>query len=374
MASTQVIGWFADIGLQDRLHVGGKGGSLGELQRAGIAVPPGFVVKTGAFERFIQALERKAPVRSVVESLKDADLSVAMARCAEVRARVEAEELPADVLGEIAAAHAILCGSGPGSGSGTGVAGDASAGGSDGGVQGTIVPVAVRSSATTEDATDASFAGLQDTYLWVTSLSQTLQRVRSCWASLYSVESVTYRRKRNLPEEGVAMAVVVQKMVDARTAGVMFTRSPLTGDRSVVTIEGSWGLGSAVVGGEVTPDRWVLGKITGDISVREISEKLIQHTPLPGGGTEHVDVEESLRRAPCMSDEELQALRAIARKVERHYGHPQDIEWAVERQSNEILLLQSRPETVWSSKEATPVARPAADPLSHVMSIFGGKR
>ena len=109
--------------------------------------------------------------------------------------------------------------------------------------------------------------------------AQTLQRVRSCWASLYSVESVTYRRKHGLPEAGVAMAVVVQKMVDARTAGVMFTRSPVTGDRSVMTIEGAWGLGSAVVGGEVTPDRWVLGKITGDISVREISDKLIQHVP-----------------------------------------------------------------------------------------------
>ena len=350
MSSTEVIGWFADIGLHDRPHVGGKGGSLGELQRAGIAVPPGFVVKTSAFERFIQALERKAPLRSLVESLRGADLSAAAACCAQVRARVEAEELPPDVLDEISAAHTALCGS-------------------DG-----QTPVAVRSSATTEDAADASFAGLQDTYLWVTSLSQTLQRVRSCWASLYSVESVTYRLRRDLPEAGVAMAVVVQKMVDARTAGVMFTRSPLTGDRSVVTIEGSWGLGSAVVGGEVTPDRWVLGKITGDISVREISEKLIQHTPLPGGGTEHVAVAEELRRAPCMSDEELQALRAIARKVERHYGHPQDIEWAVERQTNAILLLQSRPETVWSGRESTPVARPAADPLLHVMSIFGGKR
>jgi pyruvate,water dikinase len=350
MSSTEVIGWFADIGLQDRPHVGGKGGSLGELQRAGIAVPPGFVVKTSAFERFIQALERKAPLRSRVESLRGADLSAAAACCAQVRARVEAEELPPDVLDEISSAHAALCGS-------------------DG-----QTPVAVRSSATTEDAADASFAGLQDTYLWVTSLSQALQRVRSCWASLYSVESVTYRLRRDLPEEGVAMAVVVQKMVDARTAGVMFTRSPLTGDRSVVTIEGSWGLGSAVVGGEVTPDRWVLGKITGDISVREISEKLIQHTPLPGGGTEHVAVAEELRRAPCMSDEELQALRVIARKVERHYGHPQDIEWAVERRTNGILLLQSRPETVWSVKELTPVARPAADPLLHVMSIFGGKR
>jgi pyruvate,water dikinase len=350
MSSTEVIGWFADIGLDDRPQVGGKGGSLGELQRAGIAVPPGFVVKTGAFERFIQALERKSPVRSRIEALTGGDLAATTASCAEMRARVEAEELPADVLDEIASAHAALCG--------------------DEG----RTPVAVRSSATTEDAADASFAGLQDTYLWVTDLKQTLQRVRSCWASLYSVESVTYRRARGLPEDGVAMAVVVQKMVDARTAGVMFTRSPVTGDRSVVTVEGSWGLGSAVVGGEVTPDRWVLGKITGDISVREISEKLIHHVPIPQGGTESIPVAEELRRTACMSDQELQALRTIARKVERHYGRPQDIEWAVERETNQILLLQSRPETVWSAKEAAPVARPAQDPVSHVLSIFGGKR
>jgi phosphoenolpyruvate synthase/pyruvate phosphate dikinase len=350
MFSTEVIGWFADIGLDDRPQVGGKGGSLGELQRAGIAVPPGFVVKTGAFERFIQALERKSPVRSRVAALAGGNLSATTASCAEIRARVEAEELPTDVLDEIASAHAALCGD-------------------DG-----RTPVAVRSSATTEDAADASFAGLQDTYLWVTDLKQSLQRVRSCWASLYSVESVTYRRARGLPEDGVAMAVVVQKMVDVRTAGVMFTRSPVTGDRSVVTVEGSWGLGSAVVGGEVTPDRWVLGKITGDISVREISEKLIHHVPVPLGGTESVPVAEELRRTACMSDQELQALRAIARKVERHYGRAQDIEWAVERDTNRILLLQSRPETVWSAKEAAPVARPAQDPVSHVLSIFGGKR
>jgi pyruvate,water dikinase len=154
----------------------------------------------------------------------------------------------------------------------------------------------------------------------------------------------------------------------------MFTRSPITGDRSVMTIEGAWGLGSAVVGGEVTPDRWVVGKITGEISVREISEKAIQHVPAASGGIDEVPVEESLRRAPCLSDEELQALRTIGRKVERHYGRPQDIEWAVERDTNAILLLQSRPETVWSAKEAAPVAKPAEDPLSHVMSIFGGQR
>ena len=343
------IGWFADIGLQDRPQVGGKGGSLGELQRAGIAVPPGFVVKTGAFDRFIDVLERDYAVRSRIESLDPDALDEVSACCKEVRAKMEEASLPPDVLAEISSAHATLCGS-------------------------TQTPVAVRSSATTEDAIDASFAGLQDTYLWVTSLEDTLHKVRSCWASLYSVESVTYRRKRGLPEKGVAMAVVVQKMVNARSAGVMFTRSPLTGDRSVIAIEGAWGLGSAVVGGEVTPDRWVIGKITGEISVREISDKHVQHMPASGGGIEDVAVEEGQRRVACLSDAELQALRAVARKVEKHYGRPQDIEWAVERESNQILLLQSRPETVWSSKEAVSVARPATDPLSHVMSIFGGQK
>ena len=168
--------------------------------------------------------------------------------------------------------------------------------------------MAVRSSATTEDAEDASFAGLQDTYLWVKDAQATLRYVRSCWASLYSVPSIAYRRKHGLPESGVAMAVVVQRMVNARTAGVMFTRSPMTGDRSVVTIEGAWGLGSSVVSGEVTPDRFVIAKITGEISVRDISDKHVQHLPAPGGGVSDVETPENLRRAPCLSDAEIAAL------------------------------------------------------------------
>ena len=169
------------------------------------------------------------------------------------------------------------------------------------------------------------------------------------------------------------MAVVVQQMVDARTAGVMFTRSPLSGDRSVITIEATWGLGSAVVSGEVTPDRFVVAKITGEISVREISDKHIRHVPAHGGGTTETETPENLRHAPCLSDAELTALKEIGRKVERHYGRPQDIEWAIDRSGN-ILLLQSRPETVWSAKEATPAATPAENPALHVMNIFGGRR
>jgi pyruvate, water dikinase len=346
--SNEWIGWFQDISLEDRPTVGGKGGSLGELTRAGIPVPPGFVVRTAAFERFIEALERDAPLRAEVEVLDPDDLATVAAVCDRLRARVEAAPLPDDLQREIVSAHAQLAGADSGS------------------------PVAVRSSATTEDAADASFAGLQDTYLWVTTLEETLRKVRSCWASLYSVESVTYRRRLGFPETQVAMAVVVQRMVDARTAGVMFTRSPVTGDRSVISIEGAWGLGSAVVSGEVTPDRWVVAKITGEISVRDISAKHVRHEPVEGGGIREVAVEPDLQGVACLSDGELQALRAVGRKVEKHYGRPQDIEWAVDRHTHELVLLQSRPETVWSSREAKPVTQGVADPLSHVMSIFGG--
>ncbi|HUI62508.1 MAG TPA: PEP/pyruvate-binding domain-containing protein [Steroidobacteraceae bacterium] len=343
------VSWFSEIGLGDRPDVGGKGGSLGELQRAGIAVPPGFVVRTQAFEHFLQRLEQDAPLRAQVQSLDPSDLAAITSCSRELRARLEEAPLPQELFEEISRAHERLS-----SAAGT--------------------PVAVRSSATTEDASDASFAGLQDTYLWVRDAQQTLHKVRSCWASLYSVESISYRRQRGFPEQGVAMAVVVQTMVNARTAGVMFTRSPTTGDRSVLTIEGAWGLGSSVVGGEVTPDRWVVAKITGEITVREISDKQIQHVPAAAGGIEAVPVQEELRRLACLSDNELQALRDVARKVERHYGRAQDIEWAVERDSGNLYLLQSRPETVWSARDAAPVAKAADNPLAHVMSIFGGRR
>lgn len=343
------ISWFADLRITDRPTVGGKGASLGELTHAGIDVPPGFVVTTHAFELFLKALEQSAPVRAAVEAVDASDLDAVTALSRALRARVEQEPLPQPVERAILDAHDKLTG---------------------GDLQ---VTVAVRSSATTEDAEDASFAGLQDTFLWVLDAQDTVQRVRECWGSLYSVESITYRRKHGLPEDGVAMAVVVQKMVDARTAGVMFTRSPTTGDKSVITIEGAWGLGSAVVSGEVTPDRWVMGKITGEISVRDISNKHIRQVPAPGGGIVDEELPSDLANAPALSDEELQALRAVGRRIEKHYGRAQDIEWAVDKEGK-LLLLQSRPETVWSAKDAAPVVKTEADPLKHVMTIFGGRK
>jgi pyruvate,water dikinase len=342
------VAWFADVGIADRPTVGGKGGSLGELTRAGIAVPPGFVVTTSGFELFLEAIETRAPVRAKVAALDPNDLGAATKLSEELRRRVIEEPMPAEVEQAIRGAHSEL---------------------SPGGE-----PVAVRSSATTEDADDASFAGLQDTFLWVLGADQMVARVRECWGSLYSVESMTYRLKHGIPEDGVAMAVVVQTMVDALCAGVMFTRSPTTGDKSVITIEGAWGLGSAVVSGEVTPDRWVLGKITGEISVREISDKHARQVPAEGGGIHEVANEEVVRKQPCLTDDQLMALREVGRRIERHYGKAQDIEWALDKQG-QVLLLQSRPETVWSAKDATaPVKPPEDNPLKHVMSIFGGRK
>jgi pyruvate,water dikinase len=349
VSSSEIIGWFADVGLSDRPTVGGKGGSLGELTRAKIPVPPGFVVRTAAFERFLAALEKEDPVRAKVEALGSHELEKITALSKRLRERVESTPLSEDVSTEIAAALVELCG------------------------KDNNPPLAVRSSATTEDAADASFAGLQDTYLWVIGTQAVLEKIRSCWASLYSVPSIAYRRKHGLPESSVAMAVVVQGMVNARKAGVMFTRSPQTGDRSVVTIEGAWGLGSSVVSGEVTPDRFVIAKITGEISVRDISDKHVQHLPAPSGGVGEFETPENLRKVPCLTDNEIIELRDIAKTVERHYGKPQDIEWAID-QSGKTLLLQSRPETVWSAKQRAPVAKPVDDPLQHVMKIFGGRR
>ncbi len=346
---SDAVAWFANVGIADRPTVGGKGGSLGELTQAGIAVPPGFVVTTSAFESFLRALEAREPIRPLVEALDPQDLEGANSLSQILRARVMEEPMPADVEQAIISAMADLCNDNQ--------------------------PVAVRSSATTEDADDASFAGLQDTFLWVLTPEEMALKVRECWGSLYSTESMTYRRKQGLPEDGVAMAVVVQQMVDSRCAGVMFTRSPLTGDKSVITIEGAWGLGSSVVSGEVTPDKWVMGKITGEISQRDISNKHAKQVPAPEGGIIEVELDETQANAPCLSDDDLQALRDVGRKVERHYGKAQDIEWALTKKG-EVVLLQSRPETVWSMKdaEAKPVAAPVDNPMAHVMNIFGGKK
>jgi pyruvate, water dikinase len=358
MALTQpnLISRFDEIGIQDRPAVGGKGASLGELTRAGIRVPPGCVVTTVAFERFLAVLDPHGAIRREVEQLAADNLAACAQIGAEVRARLESAALPNDLQEKIAAHYEELH--------------------APGRIAEYSEPVAIRSSATSEDSADASFAGLQDTYLWVRGVDSVVEHVRKCWASLYTVESIMYRRRLKLAEQGLSMGVVIQRMIDSRCSGVMFTRSPNTGDRSVVVVEASWGLGSAIVSGQVTPDKYVVGKITGEIVNRAVSTKLRQHRPNPNGDgviDEEVSVEQ--QNAACVSDEELHAVVDIAKRVERHYGCPQDIEWAIARdlpRGENVYLLQSRPETVWASKDAAPIAAPKSKPFDHVFSLLGG--
>lgn len=319
-------------------------------------MPPGCVVTTAAFERFLAAIDPAGSIRRAIEQLAADDLAACTRVGSEVRARLESAAVPEDLQREIAAHYAEL--HAPTSGAGYGD------------------PVAIRSSATSEDSADASFAGLQDTYLWVLGGESVIEHVRKCWASLYAVESIMYRRRLKLPEQGLAMGVVIQRMIDSRCSGVMFTRSPTTGDRSVVVVEASWGLGSAIVSGEVTPDKYVIGKITGEIINRTVSTKMRRHRPnSAGAGVIDEEVPTHQQNAACLSDDELHGLVDIAKRVERHYGCPQDIEWAIAREfppGENIFLLQSRPETAWSAKDAAPVAAPKSKPFDHVFSLLGG--
>jgi pyruvate,water dikinase len=362
--------------------VGGKAASLGELVRAGVAVPPGFAVTVDAFAVAMATVDAGGALRAEIEALDAADVPGIARVAARVRSALAAAPLPDDVAAAISAGYAAL-----------------GAASSD---------VAVRSSATVEDSAEASFAGLQDTYLGVSGAPGVLDHVRRCWASLYNDESVAYRRRLRLPETGVAMAVVVQRMVAPRAAGVMFTRSPVTGDRSVVAIEGVWGLGSALVSGDVTPDSWVISKITGEITGRRVSPKAKVHRYIPNGGVtspgpstaspggERVTVADTpaaLRDAPCLTDDEIRALTAVARRVEAHYGAPQDIEWALldapfggdpaapgvspeaaspaAAAESRVVLLQSRPETVWAARDVKPAGAPKPRAVDHVLALFG---
>jgi pyruvate, water dikinase len=360
MSGQGLIRDLGDVGAGDRAAAGGKGASLGELCQLGVRVPDGFVVTVGAFERVLRALDPGGAIRREIGRLSADDAAAIASATARVRDRIAAAPLPGDVRDQIAARYRALGGDqGPGAGEGVPVP----------------VAVAVRSSATGEDDAETSFAGLQDTYLWVHGADAVTGHVSRCWASLYNAEAVGYRRRLKLSEQDLAMAVVVQRMVEPRCAGVMFTCSPATGDRSVIAVEGCWGLGSALVGGEVTPDSFMISKVTGEIVRRQVAVKLRMHRAGPGGaGVVAADVPGPRQEAACLGDAELAALARLGRRVEDHYGAPQDIEWAITDGASleeSVILLQSRPETVWSRRRAGPIAAPRARAADHVFEQLG---
>jgi pyruvate,water dikinase len=313
---------FDDVRATDRPSVGGKCASLGELISAGMAVPPGFAVTVEAFETACGDLRHRLAAAPSAE---------------EAAALVRGTPVPPLIADAVRAAYAELC---------------RREGRAD-------LPVAVRSSAVAEDGAAASFAGQQETYLWTVGADDVVARVRDCWASLYTPQAVAYRAR--LPRERVLeatrIAVGVQAMVDAVVSGVAVTVSPRTGDRSVVAVNASWGLGQAVVSGEVTPDEFWLSKAGPTLTGGRIAHKTRECRPAPDGrGVVTVDVPPERRDVAALADEQVRALARIAVRVEEHYGCPQDIEWALDA-SGRMLILQSRPETTWRSVRA---ARPSA--------------
>jgi pyruvate,water dikinase len=241
------------------------------------------------------------------------------------------------------------------------------------------VPVAVRSSATTEDLADASFAGQQDTYLWIRGVDEVLHHMRRCISSLYTGRAIAYRINKGFGDEGLAISVGVQKMANAYTAGVMFTIHPANGDRSVIVIDANFGFGESVVSGEVTPDNFVVNKITLDIIGRTISRKELCYTVDARTQTSRaVEVPFERQDVQSLIDDEVTELAWMGKQIEKHYGRPMDIEWAIDKDlpaGGNIFILQARPETVWSARRQAPVAATSGSAMDYILSaMLTGKK
>jgi pyruvate,water dikinase len=238
------------------------------------------------------------------------------------------------------------------------------------------IAVAVRSSSVDEDGHAASFAGQQETYLWVKGCEDVISRVRDCWASVFTPQAIAYRK--GLLNENASntcqICVGIQEMVDAEVAGVTFTVSPRTGDRSVVAINASWGLGQSVVYGEVTPDEYWLSKMDLAVTSQTIADKMHEYVPAEdGSGVVLREVGEERRHISCLDQAQVTELAELCISVEKHYGHPVDIEWAMEKVKDgehRIMLLQCRPETSWKRRLDQAASKAAGSANSMFMDLL----
>jgi pyruvate, water dikinase len=341
----------ADLRAADEASFGGKSTSLGELLAGGIPVPPGFAVSTRAFHALLAAGGLEARIAGALDGARGGEIEAVQAAADAIRDAICATPVPDGVRDEIASAYAAL----------------AREAGDD-----PEPPVAVRSSAVGEDSGEATFAGQQETYLWVRGADGVCSAVRDCWASTYSAPAITYRA-RMAADRAPEMGVAVQLMVDAAVSGVMFTCNPMSGDPSIVAINASWGLGLGVVGGEVTPDEYLLSKVTGEVVRETVSAKHIEYRPARGGrGTECMPVAEDRQGVASLDAAQLAALLDVARRVQRHFGSHQDVEWAIARVGEApVFVVQSRPVTATGAGAKEDEAGNPASALSMVMSTFG---
>ncbi|MFZ0965494.1 MAG: phosphoenolpyruvate synthase, partial [Candidatus Bathyarchaeia archaeon] len=337
--------WFENLRKTDIPSVGGKNANLGEMINVGIPIPPGFAITAYSYKKFIEKSGISEKIYEIIkETVKDLnDPKQYEEASKKIRELIEATPMPKDIGGAIRSAYEELC---------------RKLGLSD-------VFVAVRSSATAEDLPDASFAGQQETFLNVRGVRHLLENTVKCWSSLFTPRAIFYRTEKGFAHEKVFISVGVQKMVNSKAAGVIFTINPVTGDPSQIVIEGNYGLGESVVSGAVTPDDFVVDKNTLKIIERRIAKKTVQYLrDLGTGKTVHLDVPVEKQEQPCLNDEEIIKLVELAKRIEQHYGKAQDIEWAIDSDlsfPDNIFIVQSRPETVWSTKLAQVPAKVEAE-------------
>jgi len=297
----------------DLLIAGGKAVSLGAMLNAGLPVPEGFAVLTQAYRDFVAHNGFNEHVRALVKEMPDDDPAGLAEAAQALKERFIAGDISAPVADAIAQAYAGLGGE----------------------------LVVVRSSATAEDLPGASFAGQYDSFLNIQGTEQVCYAVRCCWASLWNPRAVSYRRRMGLDTTDVSIAVVVQRMIDADRSGVLFTANPLDHRRDRMLLSASFGLGEAVVGGDVTPDTWVLDA-HGEVIEHRLSDKQVI-TLREGEGTVNRPMPEEKRRSVSLQADEIVALAQLGARAQQHFGNPQDLEWAIA--SGRMYLVQSRPIT-----------------------------
>lgn len=350
----QVV-WFAEVTKNDIASVGGKGANLGEMSRAGLPVPPGFIITAQAYFRFVKENRLDKFIQKETKGLNPEDSKKLNVIAAQLQKAIKEYQLPKDLVAEIEKAYEEM----------------------HGGL------VAVRSSATAEDLPGNSFAGQQATFLNIEGKEKLIKAVRECWASLFEARAIYYRTVNKFDHMKVGIAVPVQKMVESEVSGIMFTVDPVNSDTSKIVIDAGLGLGEAIVSGSVTPDHYIVDKQTMSVVSKEVSHQEWQIVQDASGENKHVNTPKDKLESQKLTDEQIIKLAEIGKKVEDHYGSPQDTEWAFEKGS--FYMVQARPVTTLTGKSSAannpvdskapaasaPAATPGSD-LSHAEALLHG--
>jgi pyruvate, water dikinase len=336
----------AEVSESDLPLVGGKASKLGELVRRGLPIPPGFVVTTELYQAFVDATPLASVIPAALEEIDPADATSVDRASQRIRSAFEAADFPEGIREDLVTAYESYV------------------------KQNDVIFSAVRSSATTEDLEDASFAGLQDTYLNVRGTDAVLRDIRRCWGSLFTPRVLVYRARKGFERATLRLAVLVMKMVNSSASGILFTRDPNTGENHMI-VEAGWGLGELIVGGEVTPDHYVVDGVTLKVIHKQISEQSVRLVRNPDGGNQREPVPEADRSRQKLSDDALHRLVSLARLIESHYRRPMDIEWCLD--GSTLFIVQARPLTALPTPppaESPTTPRPAAS-ASSAASVEG---